>query len=143
MNTQLFRILYCSNNCIAGNVVKSNEEIHNILTAARVNNRKQSVTGALLFNSGFFAQVLEGPQLSVERIFESIQQDTRHGNVTVLESGEVAVRDFPDWSMAYVRSPSENESVGMAAVLDQAMIHPEAGCHDVMDLLRTLVVQDA
>ncbi len=142
MSNQLFRVLYCSRNCIASGSAQQNEEIQDILTAARANNQQENVTGALLFNSGFFAQVLEGPQPGVERIFEKIQQDARHGNVTVLESGKTSTRDFPDWSMAYVRPPSEDQSVGIAAALDQAMIYPEAGCQAVLDLLRSLVIQD-
>ena len=142
MNSDVFRILYCSRNLIEGAPALQFSEIDQILTTARTNNSLHQVTGALLFNSGYFAQVLEGPRLAIERIFEKIQRDQRHGEVTVLESGQTARRDFPDWSMAYVQPPSEAHATDLATALDQAMLHPAASGSAVLDLLRALVIQE-
>jgi hypothetical protein len=73
-----------------------------ILAAARRNNPKIGVTGALLYTARRFAQVLEGPPDAVEAIFETIQCDLRHDHVTVLEVCNPAERAFADWSMAFV-----------------------------------------
>jgi len=51
------------------------------------------VTGALIFNAGIFAQVLEGDRQDVALTFERIQRDTRHGDVQVLAFEEVQNRD--------------------------------------------------
>jgi len=80
------------------------------------------VTGALLFNSSYFAQALEGPKLAIEQIFEKIQRDPRHGEVTVLSSQTGGQRDFPEWSMAHVAPPDEAASASMAVVLDTAFV---------------------
>ena len=138
--SDVYRILYCSRNFIEEG--GRDAEISHILASARANNGKKNVTGALLYNSGCFAQVLEGPRPAIEQIFEKIQRDQRHGDVTVLESGAAAGRDFPDWSMAHVRPPSQSESAGVTATLDEAMLHPAAAGSEVLTLLRTLVVQE-
>lgn len=142
MSQEIYKALYCSRNFIEGDQVEKDAEISRILEVARVNNSRQDVTGALLFNSGYFAQVLEGPKAAIERIFEKIQRDPRHGDVTVLETGFASSRDFSEWSMAYVQSPTEQQANGVTATLYAALHHPEAAANAVLDLLRTLVVQD-
>ncbi len=137
---QLYKIIYCSKNLIVG--ADGDRELSQILGTARANNSRHGVTGALLFNSGFFAQVLEGPQAAIERVFERIQCDPRHAEVTVLESGNTEERSFPEWSMAHVRPPSEAEASGIASTLDHALLNPATAGRDVLDLLRTLVAQE-
>jgi hypothetical protein len=60
------------------------------------------VTGALMFNAGCFAQVLEGPRPAIEAIFERIQQDERHGEVSLLAFDPAPARAFAQWSMGFV-----------------------------------------
>ncbi|PWS36034.1 hypothetical protein DFH01_19345 [Falsiroseomonas bella] len=105
-----------------------------ILTAARRNNPRIGVTGALLYTARRFAQVLEGPPEAVEAIFETIQCDLRHDHVTVLEVSAPTVRAFADWSMAFVAdAPVRAETLGEAggaaellAMLQAAIRNTEA-----------------
>jgi hypothetical protein len=143
MNSAVYKILYCSKNLIEGEDAKRDAEIAQILQTARRKNKEQNVTGALLFNSGYFAQALEGPRLAIEQIFERIQRDPRHGDVTVLSSQTDGRRDFPEWSMAYVVPPGGAASAGMAAVaLDTALLHSAASAEEVLGLLRSLVIRE-
>jgi hypothetical protein len=142
MSDDIFKILYCSKNLIEGEHAKQDAEISQILQSARRNNRKQNVTGALFFNSAYFAQALEGPKLAIEKIFENIQRDPRHGDVTVLSSETGGHRDFPEWSMAHVAPPDETISASMAVALDSALSHPGASADGVLGLLRSLVIQE-
>jgi hypothetical protein len=142
MSGDIYKILYCSKNLIEGEHARQDAEISHILQAARRNNSEQNVTGALLFNSGYFAQALEGPKLAIENIFERIQCDPRHGDVTVLSSGTGGQRDFPEWSMAHVAPPNETANVSMAVALDTALSHPAASADEVLGLLRSLVIQE-
>jgi blue light- and temperature-responsive anti-repressor len=142
MNNDVYKILYCSKNLIEGENAKRDAEITQILQAARRRNKEQNVTGALLFNSGYFAQALEGPRLAIEQIFERIQRDPRHGEVTVLSSQTDGRRDFPEWSMAHV-VPLDAAPSGMAAVaLDTALLRPAASAEEVLGLLRSLVIRE-
>ncbi len=102
MSHDLRRLVYYSRNRVAGAADTVDATIRGILAASRTNNARVGVTGALMFNAGCFAQVLEGPGAAVEATFERIQQDERHGDVSLLAFEPVAARLFTDWSMAYV-----------------------------------------
>ena len=68
---------------------------------SRRNNRRDEITGALLFSEDQFAQVLEGDMEAVMEAFERIQCDPRHRNTVILTNEPAAAREFGDWSMAY------------------------------------------
>nr|WP_183435999.1 BLUF domain-containing protein [Methylobacterium sp. R2-1] len=101
LNQDLRRLVYYSRNRVGGPAAM-NETIRGILAASRTNNARVGVTGALMFNAGCFAQVLEGPGEAVETTFERIQQDERHGEVSLLAFEAVETRLFTEWSMAFV-----------------------------------------
>lgn len=102
MSETLHRLVYYSRNKMDGSPELVLQEVRSILDISRINNEKVGVTGALLFNSGCFAQVLEGGQAAVEATFERIQRDERHGEVSLLSFGAVPERSFTNWSMAFV-----------------------------------------
>lgn len=102
MTVALHRLVYYSRNRVTGSPEKLAEAITSILAASQVNNARVDVTGALMFNSGCFAQVLEGPRVAIEDIFERIQQDERHGDVSLLAFDQAPARAFENWSMGFV-----------------------------------------
>ena len=102
MTETIHRLVYYSRNRGARSSEEMAATIEQILAASRRNNVSVNVTGALMFNAGCFAQVLEGPKAAVEHTFERIQQDERHGDVSVLSFGPVAERAFDRWSMGFV-----------------------------------------
>ncbi len=97
----IHRLVYYSRNRLSDGALTA-WIIQDILRASRKNNARAGVTGALMFNSGCFAQVLEGPQDAVEETFERIQQDERHGDVSLLAFDPVDRRVFETWSMGFV-----------------------------------------
>ena len=101
MTDTLYSLAYFSRNAIEGSGPEVQTQIAQILASARRNNAAHGVTGALLFSDGCFAQVLEGPRAEVEGIFEGIQCDPRHCDVTILHLHEVERRSFGEWSMAF------------------------------------------
>ena len=110
-HSDLHRLIYYSRNRIAGDIAKVIAEVDEILAGSRRNNAFLGVTGALIFNSGIFAQVLEGPREGVEAAFERIQCDPRHGDVHVLAFEPVEKRSFPSWSMGFVGRSREGQSL--------------------------------
>jgi hypothetical protein len=123
MTDGIYRLVYYSHNKIAGSPKTMATTIQAILAASRRNNAAVGVTGALMFNAGCFAQVLEGPKAAVENTFERIQQDERHGDVSVLSFGPVADRSFDRWSMGFVgESVADAEQYGNIA--DQSGYDP-------------------
>jgi hypothetical protein len=101
MTDSLYSLACFSRNAIAGTSPEVQAQIAQILASARRNNAAHGVTGALLFSDGCFAQVLEGRREDVEGVFETIQCDPRHCDVTILHLHEVERRSFGAWSMAF------------------------------------------
>ena len=102
MSDGLHRLVYYSRNSLSGSEQAIGHEIQQVLASSRRNNAADGITGALLFNRGCFAQVLEGPRAAVERTFERIQRDPRHEDVLLLRFERIQERAFPGWSMAFV-----------------------------------------
>lgn len=108
MSQDLYQLVYYSRNRVQREPVVLAQEIHSILDASRRNNARAAVTGALMFNAGCFGQVLEGPRTAVEAVFERIQQDDRHGDVSLLNISPVTERCFGTWSMGFVGASIED-----------------------------------
>ncbi|MBV8819161.1 MAG: BLUF domain-containing protein [Acidobacteriaceae bacterium] len=139
MNT-LHQIAYCSLNRIPADELP--RELHAILDASRRNNAPLGVTGALLYNQGSFAQVLEGPLPVVERIFEAIQCDPRHSDVMVIASGPIEKRSFPLWSMAFAGHERLAEIPEVAVAFEDIFGGAGRGAQDLLRLLQELVIEE-
>lgn len=137
MSDNLYRLVYCSRNALTGSPETMRIEVEQILEAARRNNARLDVTGALLFNRGCFAQVLEGPQNTVERVFEEISCDLRHKDVAILEFAPVETRSFPNWSMAYTGMLEDDRTTFATLTLA-----PSDGASTVLELLNALVLRE-
>ena len=109
--SDLYRLVYYSRNSMAVAATDVVSETDAILASSRRNNSIADITGALIFNAGIFAQVLEGPRQNVEATFERIQRDKRHGDVQLLVVEKVETRGFPSWSMAFVGRSLEGQNV--------------------------------
>ena len=111
MPESLYRLAYYSKNAIDRPGQELANEIRQILAAARRNNPPLGVTGALMFNRGCFAQVLEGPRENVAETFERIQRDPRHAEVMLIGFDPIETRGFADWSMAFVGASSTDHAL--------------------------------
>jgi hypothetical protein len=100
------------------------------------------VSGALLFNSGCFAQILEGPQAAVERCFERIQRDPRHAQVLLLDLVPIEDRAFGSWSMAFLGASPEGaaafDRIAKLSRFDPKRLTGER----LFELLRELVLDE-
>ena len=102
MLAPLYRLVYFSRNEIVGDDATVHREITQILHKAREKNPKANITGALMFNAGCFAQVLEGAHDDLQDTFERIQCDTRHSQLVLLAFEPSESRRFSNWSMAFL-----------------------------------------
>ena len=78
------------------------EALDTLLSKARIRNTAHDVTGMLLYHTGSFLQVLEGPPDAVQLIFSSIVRDPRHVHTEVLHNQLIDQREFQDWSMGFL-----------------------------------------
>jgi hypothetical protein len=76
-------------------------DIEDILSKSRKNNAADNITGMLLYRNGYFIQALEGEEAPVQRLYEKIAQDERHGNVLTVSKERIKERQFADWSMGF------------------------------------------
>lgn len=84
------------------------DELLEMLERARSVNATLDVTGMLLYVNGSFLQILEGPPIQVEELFEKIALDKRHTNIVTIISEPIARRDFEDWSMGFAEVTEED-----------------------------------
>ncbi|MBT8204740.1 MAG: BLUF domain-containing protein [Eudoraea sp.] len=86
------------------------EDIIDILRKSQSNNAAEEITGCLVFNDGYFVQLLEGEKDVVKKRFDMIEVDKRHDTIDILSEGESLERQFEDWTMAYLKLPDEAET---------------------------------
>ncbi len=116
--TDLLQLVYVS----SATKLLTEEELAELLQAAREKNARLDITGLLLYNDGNFIQALEGPKEAVLKLYETISQDHRHSGVMTLTTQPVAERLFPDWSMGFqnVRTLDAANLPGFSAFLDES-----------------------
>jgi hypothetical protein len=77
------------------------EDLLQMLDQSRADNMKHNVTGVLLYLSGGFLQVLEGPKGDILRLYELIRNDDRNKDVDPINVGPIEEREFNGWSMGF------------------------------------------
>ncbi|SFP49302.1 BLUF domain-containing protein [Tranquillimonas alkanivorans] len=85
---------------------QSAADIDALLEVSRRNNRRDGITGLLIYHDRMFLQVLEGPKDAVRACFARIERDPRHREAWIVSEGEAAARGFPDWQMGFA-SPED------------------------------------
>jgi hypothetical protein len=142
----LYRLIYYSRNVIPDIAPDATveETIASILSSARVANKANNITGALMFTASGFAQALEGARDVVERTFERICADPRHTDVTVLSFTPTERRCFPDSPLGFAAQTSADISDPLAALLgDLGSAGPRATTgSDVLRMLERVVRQE-
>jgi len=76
-------------------------DLKQILASAIRSNSENGLTGGLVFNRKFFAQVLEGEEVAVMQTFARIFRDQRHSDIAIAQKVQVSERLFGAWSMGY------------------------------------------
>jgi len=93
----LFHLIYVST-AVSPRTLEDNALV---LAQARRRNKRDDITGMLLYKNGYYMQVLEGDEEKVMDVFAVIKKDIRHHSVDVLRTEYIQHRDFPDWTMGF------------------------------------------
>ncbi len=125
LDDKTFRLTYRSRNRIPQDGLKA--ELGELFSAARSNNKRQHITGALLLLDDFFVQTLEGEEKVVRDLFARIEQDPRHDSVSLLDTGLVEGRVLARWAMARV---SADGAPDIPLIAHANGIHPAASRGD-------------
>ena len=79
----------------------TDEAIDQLLERSKQNNATRGITGAMIYANGYFMQLIEGPQIAVDKLYSAIEADPRHEVLSLLHSQEIKDRHFSDWAMEY------------------------------------------
>lgn len=139
--SDLMQLAYISKSSIQGDLKYVEEQIASILAVAQKKNAERNITGALLYSGGYFCQVLEGGEDDISELFETIQMDDRHTEVTVLHFEPLQERGFTEWAMAFagLEASMRFDIEGIKASKDELQMR-ETGYH-VASTLSQLVSQ--
>lgn len=77
------------------------QEFDAICATTKRNNGWLKLSGAIVSAGGWFAQLIEGPEDSVDLIVDRIAQDPRHTGMRVVCRSRRADRRLPGWRIAY------------------------------------------
>jgi hypothetical protein len=77
-------------------------ELKELAENASENNGKDLITGLLVYGNGYFMQVLEGTQHSVNNLYLKISHDKRHSDLRILDYNMVSSKSFSQWGMGSV-----------------------------------------
>ena len=75
--------------------------IRSLLEVSRRNNRRDGITGMLLYRSGNFIQAIEGPPDAIEDLMERLHRDPDHHGMIVMLDRMAEERDFKEWTMGF------------------------------------------
>lgn len=112
--------------------------IADIVAVSDRNNRRDDVTGGLVYDDGVFFQVIEGAVEDLQRLMGRLSADTRHADIVVLSTEAIAERLFADWSMTAPRLSPDYEPL-MHRTIIAAMDDPQAAT----TLLHRLAIEDS
>lgn len=82
--------------------------IAEILDTSTANNRRDGLTGALVCDDRWFAQVLEGAESAVSNTFERILRDPRHCDLSLVTLQPVTQRRYPRFPMIGIFRSEDN-----------------------------------
>ena len=90
--TELYRTVFVS--ATVGAVGQTTLSIAQILGAAERNNRRDHITGVMLFHGGRVLQAVEGQRGDLDRLFTRLREDPRHTGMTILATLPIEARRF-------------------------------------------------
>ncbi|MEZ6876702.1 diguanylate phosphodiesterase [Enterobacter sp. KBR-315C3_2022] len=114
--------------------------LEDMVAAANNHNRREDVTGILLFNGTHFFQLLEGPADRVQAIYQHICRDPRHHNVVELLSDHGPLRRFGNAGMELFDLRQYDRDEVLQRVLDKGTTKYQMTYNDrALKFFRTFV----
>jgi len=79
----------------------SAQQIADFAGACHRNDRRAGLTGLLVVHQGRVLHILEGDEAAIQRRVQKLQDDVRLTEMEVLQSREVKMRAFVDWTFVH------------------------------------------
>ena len=107
----LSRLIYHSENHLGPFDGKMLGDLNTIMEVAIRKNQAANLTGALIFDSVWFMQILEGEREAVSATLARIMADERHDKVTIMDARPVGDRVFGNWWMGVAALQGASEKL--------------------------------
>ncbi len=98
-------------------------------------NREHDITGILMYGGGRFIQLLEGPLDDVNALYECIERDERHTDLSIVYRTVATERYFPDWSMGVVNMAHDSLEFSVRELWKELDVDRLVDAADHSDLL--------
>ncbi|MFE1601304.1 BLUF domain-containing protein [Methylobacterium sp. ID0610] len=92
--TSLIHLIYFSRALVSTEGAIRARELGEIARQAQKRNEFSVITSFLIYEQGYFMQVLEGDRTSIQDTFTRIVNDRRHRDVQIIEWREIVKREF-------------------------------------------------
>ena len=117
------------------------KDLEKMLKEARLHNKRNKITGSLLYRDGTYIQVFEGPLKATEKLYEKILADKRHYEVVTLFRRPTRKRYFRDWTMAFRPLTSEEllDAKGYAESLQHQPQDPTDVTTEILNWIKALI----
>jgi hypothetical protein len=106
-NCNMLQVVYAS----AATKPFTRGDLVELLKVARSRNMVADISGMLLYHSGSFLQVLEGPEKDVEELYARILRDPRHNKCVLVLRESIQKKEFENWSMGFVDTTKVGERI--------------------------------
>jgi hypothetical protein len=132
------RLVYISDYCIDLQSGSVTHQLNEILRTANRKNEANDITGALIFDSVWFVQALEGERSRVWDTFCRIEQDQRHANVTIVEMLKASERLFGSWWMGCSERTAKNAAIFQPFLRGGHFKPDEMSRYEILSLMTNL-----
>ncbi|HSG90508.1 MAG TPA: BLUF domain-containing protein [Pseudomonadales bacterium] len=113
-------------------------DLKHILRRSREHNFRADVTGYLVYDGIWFAQLLEGSAAALEATMARIEADERHHDIQMLLRGEITQRCFEGFFMgcANLAAPVHLDTSELRGVIRDFVGQRELTLHEVQAFFR-------
>ena len=136
----LSRLIYHSENHLGAVDGKMIAGLNAIMDASNRNNERDGISGALLFDTLWFVQILEGEREAISATLRRISNDERHDAVTVMDCRPIDDRLFGNWWMGLGLLRGDNSELytrhGIGKRLDPRLMSGDQTVALALDLSR-------
>lgn len=77
------------------------EDIKEMLKLFQENNKKNNISGLMLYNERNVIQYIEGNNEELYRLYNNIENDRRHYNIIKIIDEKIIKRNFLNWDMNF------------------------------------------
>jgi Sensors of blue-light using FAD len=133
----LIRLTYFSRNRLTPS--HDTGGIDEILATSNVNNLRNNITGVLIHDQRWFAQVLEGTERVISLTFERILRDRRHSDVTLVAMTPVMQRRYPAFAMRGIAHSEDNDDLFRHYAEDERFDPRQMRAERLADLIEAVV----